>query len=128
MFTGRWEAPAFLGSSLLLIAGSVIDMLGYPNWVRLLSAVPLAVTGPGLAVRATLAHRTLGRARRFLADAFPESARAIVFRCSDGEVGSCASAARKGMSPEQWLERCPDTARWEVIKERFTRHAEANEG
>jgi hypothetical protein len=128
MFTGRWEAPVFLGSSLLLIAGSVIDMLGYPNWVRLLSAVPLALIGPGLAARATLAHHTLGRARRFLAKAFPQSAPAIVFRCSDEEIASCVSAASEGMSPQQWLDRRPDTVRWQVIKERFTRPPEASQG
>jgi hypothetical protein len=124
MFTGRWEAPAFLGSSLLLIAGSLIDMLGYPSWVRLLSAVPLAATGSGLATRSVLTSRTMRQAIRFLETACPDVAPAIVFRCTDEEILSLARAPQDGLSPSGWLDMRPTTARWEVIKERFTRRTE----
>lgn len=119
MFNGRWEAPAFLISSLLLVGGSVMDMIGYPSWVRLLSALPLAVIGSGLGLRAALTYRDINRARRFLQQDFPETASAILFRCSDREIGSLAGAEAREISPIGWMQEQPATPRWELIRRRF---------
>ena len=119
MFTRGWESLAFLGSSLLLIAGSVADMLGGPSWVRMASGVPLALTGTGLAVRSMLNVRTLRCAQRFLATTYGSLAPAITFRCTDEEVRSLAALKSGDVSPGEWIDQQPRTPRWEIIRRRF---------
>jgi len=119
VFRARWEAPALLGSSAVLLAGTVLEMMGVSPWLKLVCALPLVSAIAALAARARHANALLKTARRFLEPVFAQDTGAVLFRCSDEEIISLARAGRRGGTARQWLDEKHQSPRWQVISARF---------
>ena len=119
VFRGRWEANVLLGSTVLLLVGTALEMAGYGARVKWASGVPLLAAGALLAARGESTSRLFRRARLYLRQLFGESANAALFRCTDEEIRSLAAAAKEGRPARDWLDERGDEMRWQIIRSRF---------
>ncbi len=116
VFRGRWESPSLMVASVVLMAGAALQLAGVAPWVTLAAAAPLVGTAGGLTARGVATARKLAAARRFLAPVFGDRTMAVLFRCTDAEIASLASAAS---DPHEWVAGRGDDLRWLLIGRRF---------
>ena len=116
-FRGRWEAPAVLCGAGLLAASAVGEVFGMDPWFKIPAAVPLAVVLAALGWRALRTAGDLRRAAGALRRVFGEAAHAVLFRCTDEEIGSLARQPMDAVG--KWLEDREDSSRWRLIRRRF---------
>ncbi len=115
MFRGQWEASAFLGSSLILMGGSIARGFGAPNWVQYISYIPLITTVVLLGIRAAKASRMMKRAIKKLSEYYDDP-EAVAFRCTDRELVHLADSSA-GLDSIRGGDTDSDTEnlRWSVI-------------
>lgn len=120
IFQGPQDTYLFLASTLLLLGGQMLRTFlwpalpGWPFWVL------LAAVAGWLGVRHLRLMRQFARAGQHLAKAYgASSARRLLFRCSDAEVGvlaACASAT----AARAWVEQqAGSSLRWKVSHSLF---------
>lgn len=119
VFRTQYDSFLLLGSTILLLVAQVLQIAlwqRFPVWVFWLGVIGAVLY---LGIRHARTGMEFARARRVLTPRFGDHAMAVLFRCTDAEIGALARL-RTPQELDSWVStECASQLRWRVIQHRF---------